>query len=63
MRKNSRSLKDYLPLPLPSSDMLLQLRNRVIREQLDYDISIEAKNVQMMLPSLNSDQMASSVLW
>ena len=24
---------------------------------MDYDISTEAKNVQMMLPSLNSDQM------
>jgi len=57
MRKNGRSLKDYPPMPLPSSDMLLQLRNRFIREQLDYDISIEAENIQMMLPSLNSDQI------
>ena len=44
-------------MPLPSSDMLPQLRNRLIREQLDYDISTEAENVQIMLPSLNSDQM------
>jgi len=44
-------------MPLPSSDMLLQLRNCLIREQLDYDIPTEAKNVQMMLPSLNSDEM------
>jgi len=56
MHKNGQSLKDYYPMPLPSSDMLLQLRNHLIREQLDYDISIEAENVQMMLPS-------SFILW
>jgi len=32
MRKNSCSLKDYPPMPLPSSDMLLQLRNHLIRQ-------------------------------
>ena len=32
LRKNSRSLKDYPPVPLSSSGMLLQLRNRLIRE-------------------------------
>jgi len=32
MSKNDCSLKDYPHMSLPSSDMLLQLRNRLIRE-------------------------------
>jgi len=44
MLKNSRSLKDYPPMLLPSADMLLQSRNRLIREQLDYDILTEVEN-------------------
>jgi len=55
LRKNRRSLNDYPPMWLPSLDMLLQLRNHLIRGQLDYDISTE--NLNIMLPMLNSKQM------
>ena len=44
-------------MPLPSSDMLLQLRNCLIREQLDFDISTEIETLNIMLPTLNSEQM------
>jgi len=37
--------------------MLLQLRNRLIREQLDYDFSAEIENLNIKLPSLNSEQL------
>ena len=34
-----------------------QLGNRLIRKQLDYDQEQESHNLQMLLPTLNSDQM------
>jgi len=44
-------------MPLPSSDMLLQFRNHLIRKQINYDISTKIENLNMMLPTLNFEQM------
>ena len=57
LNKNGRSLRDYPPMPLPSPNLVLQLGNRLIREQLDYDQEQESHNLQRLLPTLNSDQM------
>jgi len=57
LNKNGRSLRDYPPIPLPSSRMLQQTGNRLIREQLVYDISIENDNLDLYLRTLNQDQM------
>ena len=44
-------------MPLPSPEMLRRTSNRLIREQLDYDVSIEKDNLDMYLRTLNRDQM------
>jgi len=49
LNKNGRSLRDYPPMPLPSPEMLRRTSNRLIREQLDYDVSIEKDNLDMYL--------------
>jgi len=44
-------------MPLPSPNLVHQLGNKLIREQLDYDQEQEKHNLQMLQPTLNSDQM------
>ena len=44
-------------MPLPSSDVAQQLMNRLIREQLDYEVATEATTLTSLLPTLNSYQM------
>ena len=44
-------------MPLPSYDVAQRLRNRLIWEQLDYDIATEAGALTSLLPTLNSYQM------
>ena len=44
-------------MPLPPSDMVRQLGNRLIREQLEHDQEKEKDNLDMLLPTLNLDQM------
>jgi len=41
LKRNGRSLKDFPLMPLSSSNASQQLRNRLIRKQLDYDIAKE----------------------
>jgi len=57
LNKNGRSLRDFPPMPLPSPNLLRQLGNKLIREQLDYDQEQEKHNLEMLLPTLNTDQM------
>jgi len=57
LNRNGRSLKHFPPMPLPSSNVAQQLRNRLIREQLDYDITKEAATLRLLLPTLKSYQM------
>ena len=57
LNRSGRSLKDFPPMPLPSSDVAQRLRNRLIWEQLDYDIATEAGALTSLLPTLNSYQM------
>jgi len=57
LNKNGGSLKNYPFMPLPSPDMVLQLGNRLIREQLGYDQEKEKEDLDILLPTLNSDQM------
>jgi len=57
LSRNGRSLKDFPPMPLPSSDFAQQLRNRSIREQLDYNIGTEAAALNLLLPTLNAYQL------
>ena len=44
-------------MPLLSPNLVHQLGNKLIREQLDYNHEQEKHNLQMLLPTLNSDQM------
>ena len=44
-------------MPLPSPNLLHQLGNKLIGEQLDYDQEQEKHNLEMLLPTLNTDQM------
>ena len=57
LNKNGRSLRDFPPMSLPSPNLLHQLDNKLIREQLDYDQEQEKHNLEMLLPTLNTDQM------
>ena len=57
LSRSGRSLKDFPPMPLPSFDFAQQLRNRLIREQLDYDIGTEAAALNLLLPTLNAYQL------
>jgi len=57
LNKNGRSLKDYPPMSSPPSDMMRWLGNRLIREQLHYDQEKEKDNLDIMLPTLNLDQI------
>ena len=54
LNRNGRSLKDFPPMSLPSSDVAQQLRNWLIMEQLDYDIATEVGTLTSLLPTLNS---------
>ena len=57
LNKNGGSIRDYPPMPLPSPEMLRRTGNRLIREQLHYNVSIEKDNLDMYLRTLNQDQM------
>ena len=55
LNKNGISLRDFPPMPLPSPNLMHQLGNKLIRGQLDQEQ--EKHNLQMLLPTLNSNQM------
>ena len=55
--KNGRLLKNFPLMPLPSPDMVRRFGNRLIREKLDYDREKEKDNLDILLSTLNSDQI------
>lgn len=53
---NGKSLSDFPELPMPDPTLLTNMDNRLIREELDYDMKEVSVEHQKLYNSLNSDQ-------
>ncbi|XP_071718807.1 uncharacterized protein [Rutidosis leptorrhynchoides] len=58
LNKNGKSLDDYLELPQPDPSMLTQMDNRLIREELNYNIKDMHILHESLFSSLNQEQLA-----
>jgi hypothetical protein len=56
MRQAGRSLKDYPDIQLPNTDELVELGNRLINEELNYDRDLLRNENQAILINLNPEQ-------
>ncbi|KAL3625826.1 hypothetical protein CASFOL_030355 [Castilleja foliolosa] len=56
MNRYGKSLSDFHGMPLPDSDLLVKLDNRLIREEYDYNIAILKKEHEEWIKLLNMDQ-------
>ncbi|XP_062014061.1 uncharacterized protein LOC133730499 [Rosa rugosa] len=52
---SSSSLKDH-KLPMPNEHKMLELKNKLLREELDYDCLALQKEHSILVPQLNDDQ-------
>ncbi|TXG48657.1 hypothetical protein EZV62_024532 [Acer yangbiense] len=57
LQKNNRSLKDFPPLPLPNHSLIQDANNRLIREELSYDIQRLIMEHKELYSGLNVQQM------
>ncbi|XP_028092911.1 uncharacterized protein LOC114293082 [Camellia sinensis] len=57
LNRNGRSLKDFPPMPLPSSQGAQFLTNRLIREEMEYDSVSEKQLFNELHSGLNSEQL------
>ncbi|XP_071700424.1 uncharacterized protein [Rutidosis leptorrhynchoides] len=58
LNKNGKSLDDYPDLPQPDPSMLTQMDNRMIREELNYNIKDMHILHETLFSSLNPEQLA-----
>lgn len=56
LRKGGKSLKDFEGMPLPDSNVMRGLRNRLINEELNYDKTALAAESVELPGQLNTDQ-------
>ncbi|CAH1421567.1 unnamed protein product [Lactuca virosa] len=54
--RNNTSLKNYNKMPYPDTDMVSSSTNRLITEELDYDIPILKKEFDRMFHALTNEQ-------
>lgn len=57
LQKNKRSLRDYPPMPTPDSALTQELHNRLIREELSYNIPKLIQDHKNLYRGLNQEQM------
>ncbi|XP_071740766.1 uncharacterized protein [Rutidosis leptorrhynchoides] len=57
LNKNGKSLGDFLDVPQPDPDLLTQLDNRLIREELNYNLAELKNEHQTLYASLNPEQL------
>ncbi|KAG5566136.1 hypothetical protein RHGRI_001911 [Rhododendron griersonianum] len=57
LNQNGRSLREFSPMPLPSSREAEIVSNRLIREELQYDSTFELQSFQSLHGGLNDDQL------
>ena len=56
LHKNGKSLSDFADLPQPNASLLTNLDNRLIREELSYDMKKLKAEHQKLFASLNTEQ-------
>ena len=56
MRQAGKTLKDYPDIELPNATKLEQLGNRMINEELSYDMEALKSEHQTIIINLNHDQ-------
>nr|KAJ0194029.1 hypothetical protein LSAT_V11C800414390 [Lactuca sativa] len=54
--QNSSSLRDFVGMPYPDHDLVSSTNNRLITEELDFDITILQKESHQLLESLTVEQ-------
>ncbi|XP_027186197.2 uncharacterized protein [Cicer arietinum] len=58
LRKVGKSLEDYKGMAIPNSNVIEELNNRLITEELNYDMLKMHEEYSQLLHGLNSDQKA-----
>nr|XP_027192716.1 uncharacterized protein LOC113787761 [Cicer arietinum] len=58
LRKAGKSLEDYKGIAIPNSNVIEELNNRLITEELNYDMLKMHEEYSQLLHGLNSDQKA-----
>ncbi|KAL7132109.1 hypothetical protein ABFS83_12G049200 [Erythranthe nasuta] len=56
LQSNGKSLRNYAPMPVPIHTMLDDTENRLILDELDYDVSEMRVELQKLLSSITPDQ-------
>jgi hypothetical protein len=56
MQQVGRSMKDYPQIELPNSDELQEIGNRLMNEEMNYDIDIQWDEHQRIFRTLNNEQ-------
>jgi hypothetical protein len=56
MQQAGRSMKDYPQIELPNLDELREIGNRLMNEEMNYDIDIQRDDHQRILRTLNNEQ-------
>jgi hypothetical protein len=56
MQQAGRSMKDYPQIELPNLDELREIGNRLMNEEMNYDIDIQRDEHQRILRTLNNEQ-------
>jgi len=56
LNRNGRSLRNFPPMPTPSVEAVARAANRLILDELDYDILDEISRFKSLARGLNSYQ-------
>ena len=56
LNRNGRSLTEFYPMPLPSSRLGQFVTNKLIREELEYDSTVEGHLFESLHVGLNDDK-------
>jgi hypothetical protein len=56
MRQVGKSMKDYPQIEMPSADLLEEIGNRLMNEEMSYNIDIQREEHQRIYINLNVDK-------
>ena len=56
LQQYGKSLKDHPPMPQPNINLLIHKGNRLIEEEMSYDIRISQREHEILISGLNNEQ-------